>query len=114
MTDEKERTIREEIEVGGNQLVEKVKHIVHEGNVRSIKITAQDGDVSLELPLTVGVIAGGALVLAAPWLAVLGAIAAFVTKAKLEVERDPDVPAVGGPATAAEAPALPEPAETGR
>lgn len=107
MTDVKERTVREEIEVGGSQLVETIKHIVHEGNVRSIKITAQDGDVSLELPLTVGVIAGGALVLAAPWLAVLGAIAAFVSKAKIEVERDPD-------ARPAEPPALPEPAETGR
>jgi hypothetical protein len=53
--------------------------------------------VSLELPLTVGVIAGGALVLAAPWLAVLGAIAAFVTKAKIEVEREPETPVLPEP-----------------
>jgi hypothetical protein len=100
MTDVKERTIREEIEIGGSELVEKVKALVREGNVRQIKITAQDGDVSLELPLTVGVIAGGALVLAAPWLAILGAIAAFVTKVKVEVEREPETPVLPEPETA--------------
>ena len=45
----------------------------------------------MELPLTIGAIAGGAVVIAAPLLAVIGAIAAFVPKVKIEVIRS------GGP-----------------
>lgn len=105
MTEVKERTIREEIEVGGEKLVEKVKALLREGNVRQLRLTAQDGDVALELPLTVGVIAGGVVTLAAPWLAVLGVIAALVTKVKIEIERE-EPPRPEG------APALPEPEET--
>ncbi len=55
-----------------------------------MRITEPDGDLVLELPLTVGAVAGGALVLAAPLLAALGAIAALVSKVKLEVVRQAD------------------------
>jgi hypothetical protein len=85
---EKRKSIVEEIEVAGGQLVDQVKRLIREGNVRQLKIAAQDGDFSLEVPMTFGVIAGGAVALTAPWLAVLGVIAAMVAKVKLEVERD--------------------------
>ena len=59
----------------------------NEGNVRRIKLSDQDGDFAVELPMTMGVIAGGAIVLAAPWLAILGVVAGMITKVKIVVER---------------------------
>lgn len=96
------RTFTEEIEVLGDQLVQQVKDLLKEGNVRQLRIRASDGDIVLETPLTFGVVAGGAVVLAAPWLAILGAIAAFVTHVQVEVVRevdDADAPAADQPAT---------------
>lgn len=87
---QKKRTFVEEIEVAGNQLVDRVKQLAEEGNVRRLKIIADDGDVFLETPLNIGLAVGGVVVLAAPWLAILGAIAALVTKVKIEVEREAD------------------------
>ncbi len=84
------RTIIEEIEVAGNQLVDRVKELAEEGNVRQLKIVADDGDVFLETPLNIGLVVGGVVVLAAPWLAILGAIAALVTKVRIVVEREVD------------------------
>lgn len=84
------KTFTEEIEVFGSQLVQQVKDLLKEGNVRQLRIKASDGDIMLETPLTFGVVAGGAVALAAPWLAILGAIAAFVTKARLEIVREMD------------------------
>jgi hypothetical protein len=82
------RTFTEEIELTGSQLVERVNALLAEGKVRQLRIKAQDGDIYLETPLTIGVIAGGAVVLAAPWLAILGALAALVTRLKIEVVRE--------------------------
>ncbi|MBJ3763701.1 DUF4342 domain-containing protein [Maribius pontilimi] len=84
------KTIVEEIEVAGNQLVDRVKELAKEGSVRRLKIVADDGDVFLETPLNIGLAVGGVVVLAAPWLAILGAIAAMVSKVKIEVEREKD------------------------
>ncbi len=82
------KTFTEEIEIAGNQVVERVKDLVEEGNVRLLRIKSVDDDVYLEMPLTIGVLAGGAVALAAPWLAVLGAFAALVARAKIEVVRE--------------------------
>jgi len=84
------RTFTEEIEVMGSQLIEQVKDLLKQGNVRQLRIKTSDGDIVLETPLTFGVVAGGAVALAAPWLAILGAIAAFVTHVKVEVVREVD------------------------
>jgi hypothetical protein len=70
--------------------VQQVKELLEEGNVRQLRIRASDGDIVLETPLTFGVVAGGAVALAAPWLAILGALAAFVTHARAEVVREVD------------------------
>ena len=67
---------KEEIRVKANELVEKVKTLVAEGNVRRIIVSKENGERILEIPLTAGVIAGGALTLIAPLLAGLGAMAA--------------------------------------
>jgi hypothetical protein len=88
-TEEKGKTFTEEIEVAGNQVVERVKELVEEGNVRQLRIKSAAGDdVYLEMPLTIGVLAGGAVALAAPWLAVVGAFAALVARVKIEIVRE--------------------------
>lgn len=84
------KTFTEEIEIAGDQLIEKIKEIVQEGNVRQLRLKASDGDIVLETPLTIGVVAGGVVALAAPWLAVLGVIAALVTHVTVEVVREID------------------------
>jgi hypothetical protein len=89
-------TMTEEIEIAGSQLVEHVKRLLAEGRVRQLRIKAADGDIYLETPLTIGVIAGGAVVLAAPWLAILGALAALITSVRIEIVRDVDTDAPGG------------------
>ena len=69
------KTFTEEIEIAGDKLIERIKEIVEEGNVRSLRLKASDGDIVLETPLTIGVLAGRAVALAAPWLAILGVLA---------------------------------------
>jgi hypothetical protein len=93
--DRKEKTFVEVIEVTGNQLVEQVRRLLKEGNVRQIRIHAKDSDINLEMPLTIGVIAGGAVALAAPWLAILGVLAALVAHLEIEVEREAEAPEAG-------------------
>ena len=83
----KKKTVWDEIEVAGENLVAEVKKLAAEGNVRQMKIISDDGDVFFESPLTVGLVVSGVVVLAAPWLAVLGVIAGLVKKVKIEVER---------------------------
>ena len=79
-----ETTHTETIEVAGDDLVAKIKEIVHEGNVRRIIIKNEEGEQLIEIPLTVGVV--GALLL--PALAAIGAVAALVAKCTIEVERE--------------------------
>ncbi|MGA2505818.1 MAG: DUF4342 domain-containing protein [Anaerolineales bacterium] len=78
-------TVRtEEFHVNGEELLSKIKNLVHEGNIRKIIIKDKDGKVLIEFPLTIGVVG---LVLA-PTLAAVGAIAALVTEATIVVEKD--------------------------
>jgi hypothetical protein len=93
----KGRTFSETIEVAGSQIIDQVKKLVQEGNVRQLKIRAKDNDFSLELPLTIGVLVGGAVAMTAPWLAILGVVAGVMTKVEIEVERDvpPEAPKTG-------------------
>src|SRR5437867_2504724 len=70
----------EEIQVLGKDLVEKVKALIHEGNVNRIIIKDDKGNTYVEIPVTVAAV--GAI--AAPVLAALGAISALVAKFKIE------------------------------
>jgi hypothetical protein len=72
----------ETFKVKGEDLLKRVKEIVHEGNVRRVVIK-QGSRTVVEFPVTVGVV--GAL--AAPVLAALGAVAALLTECTIEVER---------------------------
>jgi hypothetical protein len=75
-------SFKESFKVAADNLVDAVKKLLHEGNVRRIVIK-QDGRTVAEFPVTVGVV--GAVV--APMLAAVGAIAAVLTECTIEVER---------------------------
>ena len=74
----------EEFKVRGEDLSNKVKEIINEGNVRRIIVKNKEGKTLVELPLTIGVV-GAAL---APMLAAVGAIAVLVTECTIVVERE--------------------------
>lgn len=77
----------QEIKLAGNQLVDKLRELIEEGNVRRVVIK-KDERVLFELPLTVGLGAGAAAVLVSPMLAAVGAVAALVSDVTLVVERE--------------------------
>jgi hypothetical protein len=79
-----ERSEWEEFQVSADDLVGRVKELIHEGNIRRIRVRNEKGETLLEIPVTVGVI--GALF--APYLAALGAIAALATRCTIAVERN--------------------------
>jgi len=78
-----EKTFFEEFKVKGRDLVDKIKNIVHEGNVRRIILKDEKGQTYLEIPLSIAAVG----VLAAPLIAGLGAIAALVANFTVVVER---------------------------
>ena len=82
MTDKKSRV--EEFEVNGDKVVETVKRLVHEGNIRRITIKGEDGKTLIEIPLTFGVVG----VVLVPVLAAIGALAALVARCTIVVERN--------------------------
>ena len=73
----------EEFTVSGNNLVERVKQLLHEGNVTRVIVKDEANKTLLEIPATVGIV--GTVV--APWLAALGVIAVLVANCKIVVER---------------------------
>ncbi len=86
--DSDRRTWKEEVEVSSERLKEMVESLAAEASVRRVRIKEPDGDIAVDIPLTVGAVAGGAIVLAAPVLAIIGALAAFFAKVKVEIVRE--------------------------
>lgn len=80
-----EQTFKETFKVTGAQLLDAVKRLVHEGNVRRIIVKQGDRTIA-EFPLTAGVVG----TLLAPLLAAIGALAALVNDCTIEVERTVD------------------------
>jgi Flp pilus assembly pilin Flp len=78
----------EEVQVLGRDLVDKVKSLIHEGNVRRIIVKDEHGHTFVEIPVTVAAIS----VVLAPVLAALGAISALVAKFTIVVVRSDDKP----------------------
>lgn len=77
------RVVTEQFSVDSDDLVKKVKDLLHEGNVTKIIVKDEKGNLLLEVPATAGLIG----VVLAPWLAALGTIAALVTRCTISVER---------------------------
>ena len=84
MTTKIKNTKTDSFEINGEDLLKKVKQIIHEGNVRKITIETKEGKTLLVIPLTLGVV-GAVLV---PVLAAVGALAALVNQCKIKVERE--------------------------
>ena len=78
---------RSEFHVNAEELLSKIKELIHEGNVRKIIIKNDKGETYLEIPVTIGLI--GALV--APIFAAVGALAALAANFTIEVERKEDI-----------------------
>ena len=72
----------EDFKVKGDELVAKLKELLHEGNVRRVIVKTEEGNTLVEIPLTIGVV--GALL--APVWAAVGAIAALVTDCTVTIE----------------------------
>jgi len=84
----------EKIESRGNELLEQLKKILHEGNVRRVVIKQRERTVA-EFPLTVGIVG----TVAAPILAAVGALVALLADCSLEVERTGEPPKAAGTGT---------------
>jgi len=72
--------------ISGGELVDKVKQLIHEGNIRRVRVI-HEGKTALEIPLSIGASAAAIGVMAAPVLAALSAFAALVTECTIEVEK---------------------------
>jgi len=85
---------KEKVKVKGEELLKKIKEIIHAGNVRRIIIKNDEGKTYLEIPVTVGLV-GAFLV---PVWAAIGALAALASHFTIEVQnlerkkKDDDVP----------------------
>ena len=79
-------TNAEKFTVSGSQLIDKIKQLIHEGNVRKVRLL-HEGRTIIEIPLSIGAPAVAVGILAAPVLAALGAFAALVTECTIEVEK---------------------------
>ena len=77
---------KREFDVRGEDLIKKVKDLVHEGNVRRIIIKDEQGKTYLEVPLTLGVVG---MVLVPVWAAI-GALAALAVNFRIEIEKRED------------------------
>ncbi|MFC2032128.1 DUF4342 domain-containing protein [Chloroflexota bacterium] len=76
----------ERITVSGSNLVEKVKELIRQGNVRRVRLIREEKAL-IDIPLTVGAPAAAVAVLAAPVLAAVAAIAGLVTECTIEIEK---------------------------
>jgi predicted regulator of Ras-like GTPase activity (Roadblock/LC7/MglB family) len=74
---------KEEIHVMGADLADKVKELIHEGNVRRIIVRNGEGQTVMEIPVTAGVV----VAVIAPIVTALGAIAALAAEWSIEVQR---------------------------
>jgi len=90
---EKMKTFFEEIKVLGHELADKVKALIHEGNVRRIIIKNEQGQTFVEIPVSVAAV--GAVF--APVLAAVGALAAMASNFTIVVEKAPEPDAAADP-----------------
>jgi hypothetical protein len=76
----------EKYTISGSQLIDKIKQLIREGNIRRVRIL-HEGKIVLEIPLTIGAPAAAITIMTAPLLAALGAFAALVAECTIEVEK---------------------------
>jgi hypothetical protein len=76
----------EKFTVAGSQVLEKVKQLIREGNIRRVRLLHNKRTI-IEIPLSLGAPAAAITIMAAPLLAAIGAFAALVTECTIEVEK---------------------------
>jgi hypothetical protein len=76
----------EKFTVSGDQVVKKIKQLIHEGNIRRVRLI-HEGKTIIEIPLSVGAPVVAVGIIAAPLLAAVGAFAALATECTIEVEK---------------------------
>jgi hypothetical protein len=78
-----ERTHTEEHKIPGDKLLSRIKELVHQGNIRRVSIKNDEGQILLEIPLTLGVVG---MALMPVWIAI-GAMAAYAANYTIVVEK---------------------------
>jgi len=81
-------SLKEEVHVLGRDLVDTIRDLVHEGNVRRIVVKDEHGNTFVEIPVTIAAVG----VIVAPLLAAMGAISALVAKFTIVVVRSEPKP----------------------
>jgi len=76
----------EKYTIDGSQVLAKVKQLIHEGNIRRVRLI-HEGKTIIDIPLSIGASAAVVGIIAAPALAAIGAAAALLTECTLEVEK---------------------------
>jgi len=84
MAEKQERKTTEEFRVDGGEVIDKVKELIHQGNIRRITLKNEEGKTLIEIPLTLGIVGAAFL----PVLAAIGAIAALAARLTIVVERE--------------------------
>jgi hypothetical protein len=79
----------EKFTVSGDQVMKKIKQLIHEGNIRNIRLIHKERTI-IEIPLSVGAPVAALGIIAAPILAAIGAFAALATECTIEVEKVKD------------------------
>ncbi|MBN1196620.1 MAG: DUF4342 domain-containing protein [Candidatus Aminicenantes bacterium] len=79
----KGKTRHEEFKVTGGEIIDRIKELIHQGNIRRIIIKNENGATLIEIPLTLGLV-GAALL---PVLAAVGAIGALVARMTIVIEK---------------------------
>ena len=77
-----DKTRWESFKADGDQIVEKLKQLIHEGNVRRV-VVEHDGHTGAEFPLTAGIVG----VVVAPVLAAVGVLIAMMKDCTIQIER---------------------------
>ena len=87
----KTTTFWESFKAEGENVVDKLKQVIHEGNVRRI-VVKHNGRSVAEFPLTAGLVG----VVLAPVLAAIGTIIALIKDCTIEIARTSDVSDAAG------------------
>ncbi len=77
-------SFKETFNINGEQLLEKIKELIKDGNVTKISIADKNDKELMSFPVNVGLLG----LVFAPVLAAAGALAAVVTDCKITVERE--------------------------
>ncbi|WP_343564456.1 DUF4342 domain-containing protein [Sphingobacterium sp.] len=91
---------KETFQINGENLLQKIKEIIAEGNVNKISISDKHGKEIMSFPVTVGAIG----LILAPVFAAIGAVAALLTECTITVERNSEKKEAEKPDDSAEPP----------